>query len=141
MNASFEEKSSWIQLISLLVALTIYAQTAVEMMNAGVTALPAYAAVFGGSIVLLVVVIVAGHIVLAIASRDHGKDERDRQIAWRAESNTSWILGVGVVTAIGAMTISVEPLWVAHGLLFSLYLAEVANLLLRIVYYRRGIWA
>ena len=44
-NASFEERSVWIQLVSLSLVLAGYLFVAWQMAAQGVTALPAYAAV------------------------------------------------------------------------------------------------
>ena len=139
LGVSFEERSVWIQLISLTLALAGYAFIAWQMFRAGVTALPAYVAVFAVSVVLMVIVIVGGHVAVAIASRPEGRDERDRLIEWRAESNSGWLLGVGVLTGITALVLAVPSVVVAHLLLLSLYLSEILKLLLQVVYYRRGI--
>lgn len=138
MNASFEEKSVWIQLVSMVLILGSYFVNASQMMSAGVTALPAYAALFISSIVLLVIVLVVGHIVIAVASRPDGRDERDRQIEWRAEAYTSWIMGAAVIMAITGMVMSIDNLWIAHWLMLCMFLSEVARFLLQLVYYRRG---
>ena len=138
MNASFEEKSVWIQLLSTLVVLGSYFAVAARLMSSGVTVLAAFVPLFVVSVALLVVVLVVGHIVVAIASRPEGRDERDRLIAWRAESNSSWILATGVLAAITALVASVEAIWVAHLLLLSMLLSEVARFCFQLFYYRRG---
>lgn len=138
MNASFEEKSVWIQLVGLLVVLGGYFVVAARMFSAGVTVLPPYAGLFIGAVVLLVVVLVAGHIVVAVASRPDGPDERDRVVGWRAESNSAWVLAAGVFTAIMGLVAAIDTLWIAHLLLFSLFASEVLKLVLQLVYYRRG---
>ena len=138
MNASFEEKSVWIQLISLVIGLGGYFVVAGSMLLGGVTVLVAYMPLFAVAVAFIVAVNVAGHIALAIASRPDGPDERDRLIAWRAESNASWILGVGVLAAIAGMIVSVGEVWVAHLLLLSLFVAEVVKDIAQLVYYRRG---
>ena len=139
MSASFEERSVWIQLVSMLLVLGGYFAVASRMLSAGVQALPAYAAVFTVSVVLMVVVIVVGHIAVAIASRPDGADERDRLIAWRAEAYSGWLLGTGVLAGISAMVVAVPNVWVAHLLLLSLFLSEVLKLVLQLVFYRRGL--
>ena len=83
--------------------------------------------------------VVIGHVAVAIVSRTDGRDERDRLIEWRAESNSSWILGAGVVMAICGLIVSVDAVWIAHFLLVSLLIAEVAKLGSQLVYYRRGV--
>ena len=60
--------------------------------------LPAYVPVFVVAVVFMVVVIVVGRIVAALAGRPDGRDERDRQIGWRAESNSGWLVATGVLT-------------------------------------------
>lgn len=139
MNASFEEKSVWIQLVSMLVILGTYFVVAGRMLINGVTILPLYAPVFVVSVVLMVVVLVAGHIVAALTGRPDGRDERDRLIEWRAESNASWIVVVGVLAAIAGLVVSVADVWVAHALLFFLFVSEVVKYVLQLVYYRRGL--
>lgn len=139
MNASFEEKSVWIQLIATVLGLGAYFSVAGLMMANGVNALPAYVPLFVLAVVVMVAIIIAGHIVAAITSRREGRDERDRIIGWKAENNSGWVLAVGIFAAITGLIFSVDSVWIAHGLLISLFLSEVLGFILRIVYYRRGI--
>ncbi len=140
MGASFEEKSVWIQLICMVVGLGAYFVIAGRMLAAVVTVLPAYLGLFIASVVFMVVLLVVGHIVVAIAWRKNGieRDERDRLISWRAESNSGWLLATGVLCAIAAMVAGIELAWIANGLLASLFLSEMLGYVLRIVYYRGG---
>lgn len=135
MNASFEEKSVWVQLVSLVLGLGAYFWAAGRMMGAGVLALPAYAPLFIVSIVLLVLLMAAGHGAAAYWERPEPRDERDRLITWRAESNSGWLLGAGVIGAIAMLLIGYEAVYVAHVLLLSLLLSEVLGLVLRLSYY------
>ena len=139
MDTSFEENSVWIQLVSLVVGLGGYLVVAGLMLSNGVGSLPPFVPVFAVAIILIVAINVAGHVVAAIASRSDGADERDQLIGCRAESRSSWILGVGVIGAIMALILSVSGVWVAHLLLISMFGSEVAKDVLQIVYYRRGI--
>jgi hypothetical protein len=139
MNASFEEKSVWIQLFSMVVVLGTYFVRASGMLSRGITDLMAFVPLFLAAVMLLVAVLVAGHIVVAIAGRSEGSDERDRLIGWRAESHSSWILSVGVLAAITGLVMSVDPVWIAHLLLFSILLTDVAKYVFQIAYYRRGV--
>ena len=138
MNASFEEKSVWIQLISMVGVLGSYFVVAGLMLSRGVTVVAAFVPLFFVAVVLLVAVLVAGHTVVAIASKPEGRDERDRLIEWRAERNSSWILSVGVLAAITGMVLSVGNVWIAHLLMLSMLLSEVARYVFQLVYYRRG---
>ena len=138
MNASFEERSLWIQLAAVGFALGAYFVIAGVMLARGITALPAYVPLFAVAVVLLVVLLIAGHAIAAIANRPEGRDERDRIIEWRAESQSSWILAVGVLTSIVGLILSLEPVWVAHLLLLSLFVSELTKFGCQLVYYRRG---
>lgn len=139
MDMSFEEKSVWIQLASLVVGLGGYLVVAGLMLSNGIIALPPLVPVFAVAVVLIVAVNIAGHVVAAVTTRSHEADERDRLIGYRAESGSSWILGVGVIGAIMALILSVSGVWVAHLLLISLFGSEVVKDVLQIVYYRRGV--
>ena len=136
---SFEEKSVWVQLISMVVLLGSYFVVAMQMIRDGIDALPAFAPLFAVTVVLMVIVIAVGHAVAAIAGRPEGRDERDRLITWRAESNSSWMLASGVILAIAGLVLSVANVWIAHLLLLSMFVAEVARFVFQLVYYRRGI--
>jgi hypothetical protein len=109
------------------------------MLSEKINALPAYAFLFGVAATLLVIVLVAGHIAVAIASRPEGRDERDRLIEWKAKSRSGWMVAAGVFVGIETMLVSVPNVWIAHLLLFSLFLSELLKLVLQVVYYRRGI--
>ena len=139
MGTSFEEKSVWIQLVSLVVGLGGYLVVAGVMLTNGVSSLPPFVPVFAVAIILIVAINIAGHVVAAITGRSDEADERDQLIGCRAESRSSWILGVGVIGAIMALILSVGGVWVAHLLLISLFVSEVTKDMLQIVYYRRGI--
>jgi hypothetical protein len=139
LNASFEEMSVWVQLLSLVLGLGGYFVVAGRMLSTGVHELIAFMPLFALAVAFIVAVNVAGHIVAAIAHRSAERDERDRLIAWRAESRSSWILGAGVVVALTLMLSSIGEVWIAHLLLLSLALAEVAKAVAQLVYYRRGV--
>lgn len=138
MDASFEEKSVWIQLLSIVVIFGGYFVVAGMMIRKGVVGLPAFVPLFVVTIVLLVVVNAAGHAVAAVASRPEGRDERDRLIGWRAEANSAWIVATGAICAIMCMILSIENVWIAHLLLLSMCLSETVRCACQLVYYRRG---
>ncbi len=141
MNASFEEKSVWVQLIAMLLVMGGYFVVAGGMMAEGVTAMPAYAGVFLVTVVAQVVVLVAGYTLVALAGlprEPEDADERDRLIDWRSESRSAWIVGVGSLTAVTAMVFEVQNVWVAHILLLSMFLSELVKNTLQLMAYRRG---
>lgn len=136
---SFEEKSVWIQWAGTLLVLAGYGWVAGQMLAAGVLDLRAYAAVFMASVACLVAILVAAHIVAALTGRPEDSDERDRIIGWRAEARTSWLLTAGVFLALAALVAGWPAAHVAHLLLVSVFVAELARFSLQIVYYRRGL--
>ena len=137
-NASFEEQSVWIQLAGLAISFGGYLFVASRLLASGVTMVQPFAAVWGVSVALLVVILVVGHIVAAVASRPDGSDERDRLIGWRAAARADWLLATGVIVAVGCMAVGVPNVWTANLLLMSLYLAEMLGLALQALDYRRG---
>jgi hypothetical protein len=138
MQASFEEKSIWIQLASMVAAMGAYFVLAWQMIQAGMDRLVGFVPLFGATVMFLVVVQILGHAAAAIWRRPEPRDERDRLIGWRSASNSSWILAAGVVLAIGAMIAEVGAVWVAHGLLLSLFVSQLVQYVMQLVYYRRG---
>lgn len=138
MDASFEEKSIWIQLISTLIAIGGYFVVAWIMFAQGVDVLVPYVPLFISATVVLVIILVLGHIVAAITGRYDEPDERDRLIHWRAEAKTAWVLAAGIFAAITCMVLSASSVIVAHMLLLSLFLAQVCQFGLQLRYYRKG---
>ena len=137
-QASFEEKSVWIQLTGLVISFAGYLFIASRMLASGVRALPAFAAVFGVSVALLITILVVGYVVAAVTGRTDDRDERDRLIEWRAEARSGWLLATGVIVGLGCMATGVPNVWTANLLLVSLYSSEVLRLTWQVVAYRRG---
>ncbi|MGP1345659.1 MAG: hypothetical protein ACTS3F_03190 [Phycisphaerales bacterium] len=139
MLPSFEERSVWVQLVSLLVVMGGYLLAAGWMMARGMHSVAGYVATFLVASGLLVVVLILGHIVAAVVGKPEKPDERDRIIGWRAEAHSSWLLGVGVLAGVGLLALGVPTVWAVHTLLLSLFGSEVLRLALQALYYRRGI--
>lgn len=139
MNASFEEKSVWVTLSCMATVFAVYFVLAGRMLVAGVTSVLPFVPLFAVVVALLVVVLIVGHIVVAVVSRPDGRDERDRLIEWRAESNSSWLLGVGVVAAVFGLATPIAPAWIANGLLLALFFSEAMKQAFQLYYYRRGV--
>lgn len=138
MGTTFQEKSAWIVLISKLVVFGIYFWVALRL-HANDAPLPAFIPLFGVVVVLLVALLAAGHVVAAIVSRPEDPDERDRLIAWRAESHASVVLAVGVLAGIACLILTGHDAWTANVLLVFLVLSEVVKSVFQLVYYRRGV--
>ena len=144
---SFHEKSAWGSLVIVLVAFGGYA--AAQFVTGAAGSPQATATVLLGVVVVVVVAEVGYHIVIALPLARHPEDgeadERDRLVAWRAESGGGLVLGCFVVVAIGDIVIreaffpADRGLQSAHLLLAGLVLAEVVTDVYRIVLYRRGV--
>lgn len=139
MLPSFEEKSVWVQLVGLVIVMVGYFAVSGVMMAKGAVVLVPYVPVFAVAVGLLLAVNIAGHVIAALTGKPEKRDERDRLIGWRAESNSSWLLAAGVFCALSAMVFRVETVWVAHLLLASMFGSEILKLSLQAVYYRRGV--
>ena len=139
MGASFEEKSVWVRLSSLVVLLAFYFAIASKMLAAGVTEALAMMPVFIVAVILQLAVLVAGHVVAALTGRREARDERDRLISWRAEGSSSWLLAVGVLAAVTALAASWSSALVAHVLIVSLIAHDILKCTLQVAYYRRGL--
>ena len=130
---SFEEKSVWIQLVGMLLALGAY------FLIAGQRAMPAYAAVFMVAVGAMVIYLIVAHTLAAIVAKPEQSDERDKLIAWRSEHNSSWLAAVGILAAVTCLVFEVQSVWTANILLLSLALSQVVGFVLQITYYRRGV--
>ncbi|MEL7239217.1 MAG: hypothetical protein AAGK78_10165, partial [Planctomycetota bacterium] len=139
MSASFEEKSAWIQLIAIAITLGAYFVIAGVLLSRGVTEIKAFVPIFVLTVTVQVVVMVASYLLITVFGARQEKDERDRVILWRAEAGSGWILGVGVLAALGAMVVGVPIVWIANGLLAALVVSELLRCGLQVLYYRRGV--
>jgi hypothetical protein len=140
VSTSFEERSAWIVLCSLVGVFGFYFLVAGRMLTAGITeAVAPFVPLFVVVVVLLVIVLAVGHAAAAIVARPDGPDERDQQIERRAESGSSWILAVGVLAAAFGLALPLGRAWIANGLLMALVVSEVVNYGLRLYFYRRGV--
>lgn len=101
--------------------------------------MPAFAVLFMVATVLMVILLVAGHIVAAIADKPEGGDERDRLISWRAEHSSSWVVTAGDCGSVACMVFGIENVRTANLLLLSLAVSDVLGLVLRLASYRRGV--
>ena len=139
MSRSFEEKSVWIQLVCMLVSLGVYFVLAGRLLASGVREMPAFAALFMVSVVLMVCFMGVAYGLTALMSCVETRDERDQVIAMRSEYRSSWLVAVGVFGAVVCMTMGVENVWTANLLLMSLALSEILGYVLQLVDYRKGV--
>ncbi len=137
---TFQEKSLWTTLAGLLLASAAYAwfaYTTVLQVPAAKDVLPHQAALFMLTTVLLVVVLVAGHVAIALFERRPGTDERDRWIALKGSRNGSYALACGVFLALCTAVVTEGNAIMAHVLLGSWMLAQAVEIVSQLALYRR----
>lgn len=141
MGLSFQEKSLWLMLVSVVATFAVYFYVALA------TALPTPAArnvmphqvvYFVIAVIALVVVQVAGLIVFAAMDRRTTTDERDRLIALKGTRNGSYVLATGVFFAL-CVALRTEGNFVfMHVLLAFWVLAQLTETVSQLYFYRRG---
>lgn len=97
-----------------------------------------HAALFLAATVMLVIIVVAGHIVIAVLDRRTEPDERDRSIALRGQRYGSFVLATGVFLALCTALVTDGNAVMAHVLLGSWVVAQLVEIVSQLVLYRRG---
>lgn len=136
MNLSFQEKSLWLQFVSLIAVFGLYFSTVLPTDT--MTVLPHQVGLFVGMVVLLVVLMVAGHILIAIIDRRTESDERDRLFELKGERNGSYVLATGVFLALYAAVFIEGNFVFTHLLLGFWVLAYLVEIGSQLYFYRRG---
>jgi len=143
---SFHEKSAIGTLIATWVIGILYFHSAWDMWQAGQLHPASNFGLAAGLTVLLVIVLVAYHVLIAVTASPEQEDERDRLIAWRAGNIGGLALAFGVVgivfqILIGGMLgdpLAASPILIANALMAVLLIATVVELVMTLVFYRRG---
>jgi hypothetical protein len=84
------------------------------------------------------VILVAGHVVMAVLDRRTDADERDRSIELRGGKYGSYVLATGVFLALCTAPVTEGNAVMAHVLLGSWVLAQGVEIISQLVIYRRG---
>ncbi|MEZ5455855.1 MAG: hypothetical protein R3F04_07050 [Lysobacteraceae bacterium] len=141
MSMSFQEKSLWVSLAGLVLAFGGYfysAYVTILPTPAAKDVLPQQAGLFIAATVLLVVLLVAGHVVIALLDRRTETDERDRLIELRGGRYGSFVLATGVFLTLCTSLVTEGNAVMAHVLLGSWVLAQGVEIISQLVMYRRG---
>lgn len=146
MNLSFQEKSLWLMLASLVIAFGCYfvnvlgahAALPAQPPDLARDLAPAHLTLFVAAVILLVVLSVAGHVVIALAERNPQSDERDRLIALKGTSYASYVLATGVFLALTTAAFTKGNFAFTHVLLAFWVLAQLVAIGSQLVMYRRG---
>jgi hypothetical protein len=97
---SFRENSILITIVAMLVAAAAYATVVIPLARGTAVDEIAYQPLMIVAVVVLVVVMVAGHVVAALAqpkAANAKPDEREKLIEWRGQTAGGYVLAVGGV--------------------------------------------
>ncbi|HKL53419.1 MAG TPA: hypothetical protein VJ902_05625 [Wenzhouxiangellaceae bacterium] len=146
-SLSFHEKSAIGTLVALWFIGIFYFHSVWDLWQAGQLHPASMTGLATGLTILLVIVLVGYHILIAATARPQQEDERDRIIAWRAGNISGVVLGVAVIGIVVHILIggffgnalAESPMLIANALIAAVLLATVVELVLTLVFYRRGL--
>ena len=136
MGLSFQEKSLWLMLISLVGVFGFYFMTVLPTNTVNV--MPNQVVFFVLAVVMLVIMQIVGHVVIAIVDRHTQTDERDRLIGLKGTRNASYVLATGVFLALCAALVTEGNFVFMHVLLGFWVLAQLVEIGSQLFLYRRG---
>lgn len=139
---TFHEKSAWIMGL-IMAAIGVWYINAVwdisrELGQTAPPLLPLAAA----ATVMLIIGATVSHIIIAVLNpkeADDTEDERDKQVLRRADNIAGYVLGFGCFAALWQYFIQRDGDLMFHIIVVSLILSQLAEYILTIVYYRRGV--
>ncbi len=134
----FQEKSAWVMLVALALTAALYFYNVLSLSTADGLA-PPLLPVLVVYTVILVVIAVVGHIAAALMSPKEANaapDEREKQIADRAESQAGRVMGFLIMLSLVVYLFSYSGHLLFYGVFASLIIGQVAEYLLQIVYFR-----
>ena len=136
---AYREKTAWLTLVCMIVAYVIY----FALVLSGHVGPGLFDIIWTFGIVASIqaIVVIVGHIVLALRSGTEGRarpDERDRAIARRAGSAGYYVLLVGTIVVGVVMPFSDPAPKIVNAALLAIVLAETVRHALIVLSYRRG---
>lgn len=137
---TFHEKSRWIALVANLLVWGWYFVTLARAIAAGAPDVPWMIALTVPVIIALTVIHVVAHIVVALLKPSEAEapmDEREKDIARRAQAQAYNLLAVGIFIALGSTLYYWNTLIAVNAVLFAFILAESIRYGLEIAAYRR----
>lgn len=137
---TYTEKKAWLTLVAMLLAYSLYFGLILAGHPAGRDRF-AMLWLFGTIAATQAVVVIIGHVWLAIAARKLPRarvDERDRAIAARGTRIGYYVLLTGTIIVGVVMPFTDPPMHIVNSALFAIVVAETAGLLVVVTSYRRG---
>lgn len=141
MPTSFQEKSLWLVMLSLIAGFIWYFSHALQIKSEQLLA--PHIVLFVVMVVFVIIAQIVGNILFAIAhhrelARGVQQDERDRLIRWKAQSLASYVLGAGVALSLAASILVPGNFVFTHVLLAFWAASQVLALALQLYFYQRG---
>ena len=136
MNVSFQEKSLWLMLISLMLGFGFYFVTVLPTTTANL--MPDHVVFFVLAVVILVITQVVGHIIIDAFDHHTKTDERDQLIELKGTRNGAYVLATGVFLALCAALVTEGDFIFTHVLLGFWVLAQLVTMASQLFLYRRG---
>ena len=136
MNVSFQEKSLWLMLSSLMLGFGFYFVTVLPTTT--VNLMPDHVVFFVLAVVILVITQVVGHIIIVAFDHHTKTDERDQLIELKGTRNGAYVLATGVFLALCAALFTEGNFIFTHVLLGFWVLAQLVTLASQLFLYRRG---
>ena len=139
---AFKEKSAWV-MTALLTGLGIYYVYDVwqASLAASGTAAPNIALISFTTAMLIAGAVIAHILIAGIAPQDASApdDERDKIVITRAGNIAGYVLGFGVFASLWHYYFLKDGNLMFHILVVSLIVAQIADYVLTIYFYRRGV--
>ena len=136
---TFKEKSLWVTLTGLILTFGGYFYSVYMTILPSPVAkdiLPHQAGLFISATVMLVIILVIGHIVIALIDRRTEPDERDKSIELRAGKYGAFVLATGVFFALSTALLTEGNAVMAHVLLGFWVLAQSIEIVSQLIMYR-----
>lgn len=130
-NYTFQEKSDFIILVSIIIVYGCASFMIVQNFNSG----NGLYWIILSSIAFAIITLLS-HVLLAIFHKPEEKDERDEINSWRSAKNAYSILSVGIWISFAIILISHNIFASAFALFGAFILAEVVRLASSLFYYR-----
>ena len=136
---TFKEKSLWVTLTGLILTFGGYFYSVYMTILPSPVAkdiLPHQAGLFISATVMLVIILVIGHIVIALIDRRTEPDERDKSIELRAGKYGAFVLASGVFFTLSTALLTEGNAIMAHVLLGFWVLAQSIEIVSQLIMYR-----
>ena len=139
---SFHEKSAWVMGLIMIAGMAFYFRTVAAMSEGLEQLAPPVLPLVIVYIVVIVVLSIIGHILIAVSrpsEADDMMDERDKLVAARAGNIAGFVLGIGLISALGGYLINYDGNQLFHAAFGVLMVSQITEYAARIVYYRTGV--